>query len=198
MKYIVFVMKTIMAMHRRWVEEKETGDGKERAHRRCGRVPLPASARTPPRPHPTRAPKPRRVSRKGQRGFAPPAKAFALRDAASALRFPAAPAPGPVSIAAFSCLCTGEAWRMGERRPFSPGCHVSVAAVNDRVSAQCKRNWALFIPGGKRCRNSGSVPRWEEAQAVAIPAPSPPFWETFKLPRRRFASRFPFLHLNSY
>lgn len=97
--------------------------------------------------------------------------------------FPPVPSPSPVSIAAFSCLCTWAAWRMGEHRSFSPGYHISVAGTNDWVSAQCKRNLASFISGGKQSQSSGSVPRQEKVQAVPIPAPSPPFSEMFKLTR---------------
>lgn len=123
---------------------------------------------------------------------------FALWATVSALHFPTAPSRSPVSSAAFSCLCTWEAWRMGEHRSFSPGCHASVAGMNDQVSAQCKHNWALFISGGKRSWSSGSVPRREEVKVEAVSTPSPLFSDMFKLPRRRFASRFTFLHPDSY
>lgn len=166
-----------------------------------GRVPLlvpagfvPPPAHHPPSPHEGSHPPPRLQNRAER--LCPTCRSHRSPAVASALHFPAASSPSPVSIAAFGCLCTREARRTGQHCSSSPHCHISVAGTNDRVSTQCKHNRASFISGGKRPQSSGSG--WEEVRVMAVPAPSPPFSKMFKLPRQRFASRFASLHRNPY
>lgn len=196
MKYIVFIMKTIVA----------TGDGQGRRkpgdEKEYVTSVVSLSWRwlglshhldtTPASPH--EGPGPLCISRTRQRGFAPPARAFSLWATVSALHLPTVPSPSPVSIIALG-------WRVGERHS-SQGCHSFVSCFccgceRSRPTARA-HNRASFISGGKRSQSSGSASRWEEVQVMAVPAPSPPVLGMFKLPRRRFASRFRSLHLHSY